>query len=401
VVGLFVATGSAFAQQVTPTPLNGENFQALGLRAGAFIAYPSVETGFEATDNVFNDSEDRRYDVGYYIEPSLRVESEWVRHQVNFEMSSRHLFYFRTPSEDTTEVDLRGGARVGVLSTTSVEFDGGYSLEQEGRGSVDVPGAASSPPNEHRLDGSVALTHQFNRIEARLEGNAEYNFFEDASLVGGGVQSNQDRNYYEVGGELRVGYDISPKLQPFVEVGYSVRRHEQEVDDNGLLRNSQGYSAAAGVAINVSSVITGEVAVGYVDRDFVDGALEDVQGFTVNGDLAWQLSPLTSFNLSASTNVDETSTGSSAGAIAYRVGVGVDHALRRHFLFGADASYTLRDFSGSALSEETLYLAAGFTYHVHREVALTAGYGFTQFDSSTPGSDYTSNSATIGLLWQR
>ena len=59
--------GSARAQQATPLPLPGEDHQPLGLRAGAFIVYPSVETGIELTDNVFQSSQNERDDRGYFV----------------------------------------------------------------------------------------------------------------------------------------------------------------------------------------------------------------------------------------------------------------------------------------------------------------------------------------------
>lgn len=400
-VAAVLAGADALAQQTTPLPVTDEDYQALGLRTGAFIAYPSLETGVEASDNVSAAQTNRRSDAGAYVAPALRVESDWARHYLQFRMSSRHLFYFRTPTEDTNEARLRANARIDVASTTAVELDAGYALDQEGRGSVDVPGAAAEPPNTHSFDASGALLHRMGRIATRVAGTFGYNVYEDVDLVGGGTANNSDRNYYESGGELRLGYDLSPRIQPFVEGGYTVRQHEQEIDDDGFRRDSQGYTVAAGVRVEVAHTLTAEASVGYVRRDFEDSAIDPVDGMTLDADLTWRASALTVFGLNASTQVEETNLGSSGGAVVYRVGAGVDHALRRHFLFGIDARYTLRDFASSALTEETFYFAAGFTYQFHHDWALRAGYSFTRFDSSTPGSDYYTNAVTLGLLWQK
>ena len=232
--------GQARAQQATPLPLPGEDHQPLGLRAGAFIFYPSVETGIELSDNVFQSARNERDDRGYFVAPAMRIESDWVRHSLRVDAGSRHLYYFGNPSEDELDVDVRVDGRVDIKRTTRLDVQAAYNLDQEGRGSVDVPGAAAEPPNEHRLSGDATLVHQAGRVEVSVGGNVEYNNFEDVDLVGGGSQNNSDRNFTEVGGTLRVGYDVSPRIQPFVEGGYSTQIYDQRVDDNGLRRDSDG-----------------------------------------------------------------------------------------------------------------------------------------------------------------
>ena len=204
--------GLAYGQTVTPVPVQSGDYDALGLRAGGFVLFPEVQSGFQLTDNVAQSAQNARSDIGYFVAPSLRIESDWVRHSVNFDASSRHVYYFENPTENETQFDARGRYRLDVLRNTNVEFNGGYSLQQEGRGEIDVPGAAAEPPNEHRLDGSAKLTHRFNRLEASVQGSIGYNIFEDVNLVGGGTQSNSDRNYAEYEGTLRLGYEISPKI---------------------------------------------------------------------------------------------------------------------------------------------------------------------------------------------
>lgn len=389
------------AQSVTPTPLPGDDYQPLGLRAGGFFMFPSVETGLRVTDNVSRQPQGRRDDVGYFVAPSMRLESDWVRHSFSVDASSRHVYYFDNPSEDETDVDIRLRSRIDVRRSTDIALVAGYNLQQEGRGSIDVPGAAAEPPNEHRFDGSATLTHRFNRLEASVGGSAEYNLFEDVSLVGGGTQNNSDRNYTEIEGVLRLGYNVSPKIQPFVSGRYSVRRHDDETDDNGLRRDSDGFKVEVGVRVEASALLFGEVAVGYVRREFDDTALADVDGVTVDATVTWLPTEITTIELTAGTNVEETSAGTLSGAIERSVGVSVSHALRRNLTVAGRALYSIEDFSGGSLEEETLLLSAGLTYQFNRMLALTAGYTHEKFTSSIAGSDYFENRFLIGVLVQR
>jgi len=394
-------TGAVWAQQVTPLPLTGEDYQPLGLRAGAFVVYPSVETGIELTDNVFQSDQNERDDRGYFVAPAMRIESDWVRHSLRVDARSRHLYYFGNSSEDELDVDVQIDGRVDIKRTTRLDVQAAYNLEQEGRGSVDVPGAAAEPPNEHRLSADATLVHQAGRVEVSVGGNVEYNNFEDVDLIGGGSQNNTDRNFTELGGTLRIGYDVSPRIQPFVGGGYSTQIYDQRVDDNGLRRSSDGYEAEAGVRVELSPALTGELAVGYVRREFDDSALEAVEGVTVDGSLEWRPSRLTTVGFNVSTDVDETGAGTASGALQRIVGISINHALRDNLLLAASAQYAFEDFTGTSLTEETVFLAAGLTYQLNRSVAIRAGYSYEEFNSSTAGSDYDENRVLVSLLLQQ
>ncbi len=362
--------------------------------------FPSVETGVEATDNIFAATQGPRDDFGYFVAPSMRIESDWVRHSFRFDASSRHVYYFDNPSEDELDFDISAETTIDVRRDTTLELEGGYSLDQEGRGDIDVPGAAAERPNEHSIEGAATLTQTFNRLEVSVEGAVEHNIFEDVDLTGGGQQNNSDRNFTEYEGTLRVGYDISPKLQPFVRAGYSVRRHEEEIDDNGLRRDSDGISVEAGVELEITSILTGELAVGYVRRDFEDGALSSIDGVTFEGSLLWQPSEITDVEFSASTDVEETGTGTLSGSIERQFGVSINHELRQNLMVGASADYTIEDFTGGSLTEETLFLALGLTYQLNRAVALRLSYSYEDFQSNA-GREYTENRFLAGWLIQR
>lgn len=404
-VSMFLLAGQVIgpvaAQIITPAPLPDDEYQPLGISAGGLFMFPSVETGLRITDNVAQAPQGRRDDIGYFVAPSMRIESDWVRHSVSIDASSRHVFYFDNPSEDATNVDVRLRSRVDVRRSTDVQFSAGYNLEQEGRGSIDVPGAAAEPPNEHRFDGAATLTRRFNRLEASAGVSGEYNLFEDVDLVGGGSQNNSDRNYAEIEGQLRLGYNISPKVQPFVAASYSVRHHDQEFDDNGLARDSDGFAVQAGVRLEASAALSGEVAIGYVRREFDDAALSAIDGVTVDATVTWQPTTLTTIEFSASTNVNETSAGTLSGAIERSFAASLSHALRRNLTVAARAAFSIEDFTGGSLQEETLLVSAGLTYQFNRTLALMAGYTYEDFNSSTAGSDYFENRFVIGVLLQR
>ena len=110
------------------------------------------------------------------------------------------------------------------------------------------------------LRPSAALTHRFGRLSTTLQGGAVWQYYDDVELAGGGEEDNSDREYVEPEAALRVGYEASPALQPFVEAAYPPRFHFEDRDRNGFDRNSDGYRVEAGVAFEPSPIWSGELA---------------------------------------------------------------------------------------------------------------------------------------------
>ena len=66
------------------------------------------------------------------------------------------------------------------------------------------------------------------------------------------------------------------------------RIHDSPVDIFGEDRNSNGTSAKLGGDFNLFGSLTGEMAVGYMERDYMDPTLPNIGGVTLDGSLLWQ-----------------------------------------------------------------------------------------------------------------
>ena len=77
-------------------------------------------------------------------------------------------------------------------------------------------------------------------------------------------------------------------MQPFVEMQDDQRIHDEQFDRNGLQRDLTGTTGRLGSALNLFGSLTGEMAIGYVDRIYKDVTLPDVSGVIADGALIWQ-----------------------------------------------------------------------------------------------------------------
>ncbi len=73
-----------------------------------------------------------------------------------------------------------------------------------------------------------------------------------------------------------------------MEISEDKRIHDLQFDSNGLQRDSNGTSVKVGGDFNVFGSLTGELAVGYLERSYKDPSLPNIGGVIPDGSLIWQ-----------------------------------------------------------------------------------------------------------------
>jgi hypothetical protein len=225
--------------------------------------------------------------------------------------------------------------------------------------------------------------------------------YDDVDLAGGGKEDNGDRNYYQPEIVLRAGYEVSAAVKPFVEAAYRPRFHDQTPDRNGLDRDSNGYSASAGLVFESSPIWSADLALSYLIRDYDDPSLDTIDAVGLQGSVAWRPTALTEARFRAATSIDETAIEGSSGSRNYQTDLDVSHALRDNVVLTAGAGIEYDDFQGVDLNELRLRSRLGIIWRLSRYAALTGDYDYTWFDSTDSQSDYQEHRITAGVELRR
>ena len=376
-------------------------YDATGVRVGSFVAFPALDTSVVHTSNVHQSAIDRDSDTGLVVAPELRVQSDWSRHSVGITASSSHVRYNRYRRENVDEATVSGTARIDVTSRTTVDVDASFRLGQEDRDSIELAQGAVSGTDVTTWEAGAGLTQRFNRLTVLLRGDVDMVEYGDTELAGGGTVDNGDRDYVETKGTLRLGYEVSPVLQPFVEGAYSIRDHDRRLDRDGLRRDSEGLAASAGVAINLGPILRGEVSAGYQRRNYDDPALKPAEGMTLDASLTWAPTRLTIITAGVDTTVDETTVLGASAAVSHGVDVEVSHSLSYNLTAKAGGSYTRTDYPGTSIAEDRVRATAALDYQANPNVVLRAGYAYQLYESTEPQSDFDTHTIKLGVRLQR
>ncbi len=377
----------------------GDPYAPQGIAAGAFRLFPTIQIGGIVSSNPEQKNSGADAALGYRIAPSLRLESDWVRHSFRLNAAGEFIDYASGGVSAESSGSVTAAARVDVLRSTTIDLDANYDIDRTAASDSEVPDSATGPRLEHEIGVFAALNHQFGRLGLRARTGARLKLFEDVDLSGGGVEDNSDRNYVEPEIALRATYESSPAIKPFAEIAYRPRIHSDSPDRNGLDRDSHGVQLRAGVQIDSSPIWSGELAVAYAIRRYDDPSLDTVHAPGLIGNLIWRPTELTTLTYTANTSIDETVAAGSSGTRVYELRVDAEHRLRDNIILnaGTGVEFDMRD----GPDDFTLDANIGAIYRFNPWLAWTAGYDFTYFNSDSPASDYVEHRVTTGIEIRR
>ncbi len=374
-------------------------YAALGMDLGGIVLFPSLEVGTVYTSNVASSASNAKSDFGLSVMPSLRFESDWVRHSWTGQAAGDFVAYFENEDYDSMEIEASSAFRLDIRHTTRAEFDASYVLGQESSADSEVPDTAIGNRTDHTLAANAAIIHDFGGLEGRAKLGIERQIFEDVDLSGGGTEDNSDRDNYTPSLALRLSYTDPPVLKPFVELAYAPRFHDEKSDRNGLRRDSQGITASLGVAIDQGPLWLGEMALVYAVRDYEDSALDTIDAVGINGNLTWSPTDLTSVVMTLATSLDESSSATSSGTKTWSGRIDAAHELRENVTLLGGFGVEFEKFSGG--TDTTFSTSIGVEWQLNPNLAWTAGYDGTWLDAAASGGNYNEQRLMTGIVLRR
>ncbi len=396
-------------------------FAPIGMRAGAFTFFPAVELtgGHDSNPTHIAGGKDAWLAM---VAPELKVSSDWERHALNADIKASYIKYCQdfspTPvdcgcgptgistsgppsSLDRPSVDARVDGRLDVNSRSRFDLEGRLLVGTDAPGSPNIQANLTRLPITVTLGSTIGYTQSFNRFELTAKGTVDRSVWQASTFTDGEIAGNEDRNYDQFGGAFRAAYDLKPGIKPFVEVGADTRVHDLKFDRNGEQRDSNGQYAKVGTTFEITRKLTGEVAVGYLTRQYEDPALNAIGGTTLDASLIYSMTPLTTVTATAKSTVNEVILPGVSGDLSRDLGLQVDHAFRRWLIGTAKFGYGIDDYVGLNRFDRRLYGSIALTYKLTRDLQLKGEVRRDWLVSSVPGADYAADQFLLGLRLQR
>lgn len=374
--------------------------EADGMPVGAMTLFPELGVEVLFNDNVFATEDNEKDDTAVLFSPEVRLNSESSRHRAELGANADVARYADFDSEDyedyrfwaTGDTPVGDGEVSAALRLNAVHED---------RTSPDdARGTELTKFNDNSL--YLDYTYRPGRLFARVDGRFRVLDFDSTDTPTGSVDNDdRDRDLRDFG--LRVGYSLSPNFAGYGELRVDDIKYNDTFDRNGFERSSDGFQLRAGTQIDLSEIISGELYLGYEEREYDDSRFSNADGPIFGGDLTWNATGLTTVTFAAHRGIDNTTIVGASGITKSVIGVGVDHELLRNLIISVDADFMNDDFDGISREDDALGFSVGGRYLMNRYALVDFGYSYLDRDTSPSTSDgriFTINEVFVRIVAQ-
>lgn len=382
-----------------PPPLPDPNpYAPTGITIGSFTLRPAVETGIGFTNNANGTIAGQTRTAFARNAAEATLSSNWSNHALGLRLRYEREDFFTSAVDARNTLDVQATGRLDVTRNTQIDVGAGFRRAPDSAYTFNLPVTATGRPDLDTTTANVALTQRFGRVTLRLRGQFDALRYGNTRLLGGGSVSGASRNLDVTTVTLRSGYDITPAITPFAEIAYNRRDYQQAIDPFGLRQGSDGITPRGGLALNFGPALTGEIAAGYLVQRQREPTIPRVEGFTVDGTLAYQLSGLTTLRFQGRSGVlDSQQAPGSTGGFTRDLFFTLEHAFRRNLIATATLNLGLDQFAGITRTDKRLLALLALTYRLNRNVSLTTRYVYSRVDSTIPGIAQSASSIEGGL----
>ena len=416
------------------TPFSAAQQAQQPLQLGSFDFYPEISVAEMWDSNVFAENENLDPTSDWAMLTSLQatLKSNWDRHALNFAGGADWTNYrgeqvgafLNTKSQNTTDWRVSGEGRYDFSSDSNVYGGLRFARDHESLESKDqINGIDPTIYYNSRAYGGYF--RQFDQVSMRIAGQAQYlNFDDNTGIDRAGTVfgiENDARDRWRYTGGIRLGYGLSPTLEPFVQVALDNRRYEETTDvvtsfnDTAILgttalnRDSDGTRALFGARYVIPGVLKAEGFAGWIWQRY-ESPLESVSTPGFGGSLAWAVAENTRLNAYLDrtveeTNVFQTSTDAAgittanyaSGYINTFAGATLEHSFTPSLGAYANLSFSRGDFKGIDRTDDYTGAGIGGWYRLAKFLYLDLSYQYRTLDSSSERENYDRDQVYIRL----
>ena len=199
-------------------PVEEDPYSQLGLRLGGLTVLPAIQQSIGYDTNPNRSGSFHKSSTVFRTDGEVRLQSDWSAHALTGAMRGSYSEYPNIKGANRPEGEGRLGLRLDVSRDTQVDVEGRFQLDTQRPGSPDLNAAVTERPLVTTTGAAAGVTQRFNRLLVGLRGTVDRTVYEDAQLTNGTILDQSDRDSNQYGLRLRVGYELTPGVIPFVDV---------------------------------------------------------------------------------------------------------------------------------------------------------------------------------------
>ena len=300
------------------------------------------------------------------------------------------------------DMRLAAGSVLTFTPTSSLAANGSLAVTQENPHNPDVATNVSQTPVE--VSGTVdgTFTRKLGHFDVALRGNAERDVFGETVFTDTSTLDNTPQNNTQAGAGLRVGFELTPVLQPFVDVNAGRTVFDAPSSGLGVKLDGNTYTVKTGISAKWDGLLEAEASIGFGLEHFDDVSLSDVQATLYNASLTYHPTDALTLNGDFTTSISAPGPNAAGSAkIDYVATAKASYLVNDWLTWRLSADWHNASFADTTDNTDKGYdFGVGADYLFNRHTKLSADYTFSHSEiSPNPATD--SRTVTLGLTVQK
>lgn len=383
------AQQSAATQSFEQKPPPGYERKAIHL--GAWTVMPELRVTVSGDSNVFATSANEEEDVIVVIEPKVSIERSTEELTLSGDAHAAIRQYVENTGENINLFGASGRMRYQATPAQAISAGAGFERTYQRRDDPernDDLNLPLTPIANFSADAGYSYRPGRLGIDARA-GLLKTDYDEP-------IDDERDLTSYR--GSVRGLAGLSSRVDAFVE-GYGVwRDFRLPVDLSGVDRDGETFGANAGLALDITDKLTGEVGAGLFRASFDDPALDAFTGFGASGQLTWVPQQRTALVLNVFRGDVATNRSGANGRIDSRASLKVFQEVRHNLRARLEIGYRHGEFRAADQTQDDLTAGAAVEYMLNRHLAAELGYSFRKRDAAIPLEEFTAHQIGLALI---
>lgn len=370
-----------------------------GFSVGGFDIFPSVDATVAYDDNVYETQNDRISSAIVTVSPGISARSSWGRHALGIDASGTFQRFTTRPSENNNRYKVQADGRLDLLDWIQLNASAHAISSIEARGTAGDIFSRGEPIRFHDNGGTFGLTTNLNRLRVAAQGEVDRITYDNVRIDNQDLSQAYRNRVYSME-SVNLSYDVSPSLQPFVQVNVEHERY----DDRAILTSldSSGTVVLAGFNISLTKLLTGRVGVGYRWRNYRNPSYAPLNGLTYDVALVWNPRTLLSVTLEAQKAIDESPNAVASGIVRNEGSIKLDYELLRNVIVSGSADYTSESYSGFDRRDHRITSSIAIQYLMNRYLNVRLKYDLVRQDGwGEFGRQYRGNVIGLTITFQR
>ncbi|MFT6084645.1 MAG: hypothetical protein ACJA1M_001545, partial [Alphaproteobacteria bacterium] len=342
----------------------------------------SIDLSAGYNDNVRTGPSNELEAFFYQVDPGLRVESQFSRHELNLFAGGNFKFYQGESDENINGFYAGADGQIDITDNFKLVAGIGFreSDEQRTSSNAQANGLTDEPIRFKTFDLNLGANAKLNRLSTSINGFRRNIDYQDGNSITNGANIDQDTRDVVVHGITgRTSYDLSPDYKLFVVGELTDRNFDVEANND---RDSTGYRAGVGVEFALTNQLIGEAFGGYMNRKYQN--VNNVSDAYFGGNLSWYPTPLLSVYANADRDIQDAFFPGTASKTVSSAGLSAAYEFRRNIIVKPTFNFAFGDYNEiPSGTEETYSYGSDIEYLVNRNLSVVGSYRFTERNTTS------------------